>query len=388
MDHAYTDEQRMLRDSVTRLVADRYTFERRKAIVASDAGWSPEFWREFAQMGLLAAPFDEAHGGLGGGTVDTLIIMEAFGRGLVVEPFLPTVVLAGGLLRHGGSAAQQAALIPQIAQGEARFAFAFAEPQGRFNPANLKTVARRSGKGWVINGFKSVVYGAPMADGLFVTARTSGGQADAAGVTVFHVPAGTQGVSLRDFRTIDGMRASEVTLAGVEVGADAVIGEPDGGLKLVERVLDEGAAALCAEASGIMWTLNDKTLDYARQRMAFGQTIGTFQVIQHRLVDMRVACEYGSAVALMAAMALDGPAPERRRAVSAAKATIGKDGRFVGQQAIHLHGAIGITDDLDIGHYFKRLTAIGFLFGGTDHHVRRFWREWRGAEFTAPREAA
>jgi alkylation response protein AidB-like acyl-CoA dehydrogenase len=385
LEHVFSDEQRMLRESVTRLVAERYTFERRKQIVAGE-GWSPEFWREFADMGLLAAPFAEAQGGLGGNALDILVIMEAFGRGIVVEPFVATVVLGGGLLKHGGSAAQQTAFIPAIAQGEARHAFAFAEPQGRFNPANLKTTAKRGGKGWIIDGFKSVVYGAPMADGLFVTARTSGAQMDAKGVSVFWLPANAKGVTRRDFRTIDEQRASEVTFSGAE--AVEVIGEIDNALPLVERVLDEGAAALCAEAAGIMWTLNDKTLDYARQRVAFGQTIGSFQVIQHRLVDMRVACEYGAAAAVMAALAVDGPAAQRARAISAAKATAGKDGRFVGQQAIHLHGAIGITDDLDIGHYFKRLTAIGFLFGNTDHHVRRFWKEWRGQELDAAKEAA
>jgi alkylation response protein AidB-like acyl-CoA dehydrogenase len=382
VDHVFSDEQRMLRDSVERLVAERYSFERRKAIVASGPGYSAEMWREVAGLGLLAAPFAEEHGGLGGGALETLIVMQAFGRGIIVEPYLPTVVLAGSLLRHGGSAAQKAAMIPRIAAGEALYAFAFAEPQGRYNPANVRTTARASGAGYRIDGFKSVVYGAPMAEGVFVTARTSGAQSDASGLTVFYVDAKARGLTRRDFRTIDEQRASEIELAGVEVGRDAVVGTVDNALPLIERVLDEGAAALCAEAAGAMAVLNDKTLNYARQRQAFGQSIGSFQVVQHRLVDMRVACEYANAMALMAALKLNAPAAERRRAVSAAKAMIGRDSRFVGHNAIHLHGAIGMTDDLDIGHYFKRLTAIGYLLGNADYHTRRFWREWRGAQET------
>ena len=387
MDHVYNDEQRMLKDSVERMIAERYTFERRKAIVASDEGFSREFWAEFADMGLLAIPFDDKHGGMGGGPIETLIVMQAFGRGIVVEPYLPTVVLAGALLRHGGSEAQQAAMIPGIVAGKKLYAFAFAEPQGRYNPANVATTAKEDGDGYCIDGFKSVVYGAPMADGLFVTARTAGAQTDAMGLTVFYVDAKARGVSRRDYPTIDGMRASEVSLEGVKVGRDAIIGKLDQGLPLIEQVLDEGTAAVCAEATGAMLVLNAKTLDYTRQRVAFGQPIAGFQVIQHRLVDMRVACEYAAAMSLMAALKLNAPAGERTRAVSAAKSMLGRDSRYVGQNAVQLHGAIAMTEDLDIGHYFKRLTTIGLLFGNTDHHLRRFWAQWRGTTMTAAAQA-
>jgi alkylation response protein AidB-like acyl-CoA dehydrogenase len=389
VDHVFNEEQRMLRDSVRRLVGQRYSFERRRAIVASEAGWSPDIWAEFADMGLLALPFAEQDGGMGGGALETLIVMEALGRGIVVEPYLPTVVMAGGLLRHGGNAELKARLIPGIAEGRQRHAFAYTEPRSRFNPANVSTRARREGSGYRLDGYKSVVYGAPMADGLFITARTAGGELDRQGISVFYVDAKAPGVSRRDFRTIDGMRASEVQLSGVAVGGDALLGPADQGLALVERVLDESAAAVCAEAAGAMMVLNDKTLEYTRTRVAFGQHLSEFQVIQHRLVDLRVACEYGNAVALMAALKLDSAPAERARAVSAAKAMLGRDSRYVGQTAIQLHGAIGMTDDLDIGHYFKRLTAIGWQFGNADHHLRRFWSHFRGAESRAlSKEAA
>lgn len=380
MEHSFTDEQRMLKDSVDRMLDERYSFAQRRRIVESEAGHSPEVWQVFADIGLLAIPFDERHGGLGGSCVDTMIVMQALGRKIVVEPYLPTVVLAGGLLRHGGSAAHKATLIPEIVAGRMRLAFAHAEANGRYNPSSVSTIARRSGSAYRLHGQKCVVYGAPMADKLLVTARTGGGERDPIGISVFHVDRKAAGLSFRDYPTIDGMRASELMFDGVEVHSDDIVGELDHGLPLVERVLDEASAAVCAEATGAMTVINDKTLEYARNRVAFGQSISSFQVIQHRLVDMRVACEYAAAMSLMAALKLDAPAPERARAVSAAKSMVGRDSRFVGQSAIQLHGAIGMADELDIGHYFKRITTIGLLFGNSDHHLRRFWREWRGSD--------
>jgi len=392
VDHIFNEEQRMLKDSVERLVAQRYRFEDRRAIVASDAGWSRDIWGEFADLGLLALPFDEQYGGVGGvqgAPVETLIVMQAFGRGIVVEPYLPTVVLGGGLLRHGASSALQGELIPAVAEGKKLLAFGYTEPQSRYNLANVRTKAQKDGAGFRLDGQKSVVYGAPMADGVFVTARTAGGERDVQGISVFYLDAKTPGLSRRDYTTIDGTRASELTLQGVKVGAGALVGKLDQGLPLVERVLDEATAAVCAEASGAMSVLNDKTLEYTRTRVAFGQHLSEFQVIQHRLVDLRVAVEYGIAVAMMATLKLNATESERRRAVSAAKAMLGRDSRYVGQTAIQLHGAIGMTDDLDIGHYFKRLTTIGWLFGNSDHHLRRFWEQWRGTHTnTAQREAA
>jgi alkylation response protein AidB-like acyl-CoA dehydrogenase len=379
VDHGYSEQQRQLRDSVRRLLSDRYTLALRNASVAGESGYSATMWRAFADLGLLALPFSEADGGLGGNGVDTLIVMEAFGRGLVVEPFLPTVVLAGGLLRRGGSATQRARFLPALMQGEACYAFAYAEPDGRFNWANVETKATRTVGGYRIDGTKAVVYGAPMAQGLFVTARVGGARLERSGIGVFYIPSDSPGVIRRDYRTIDGFRASEIELSGAMVPDADVIGAPGDAFDLIEAVLDDAAAAVCAEAAGAMAVLMEKTLDYTRMRHAFGQPVAGFQVIQHRLVDMRVACEYASAMAYMAARRLEAPPLDRARAASAAKASVGRDSKFVAQNAVQLHGAIAMTEDLDVGLYFKRLTAIGYQFGNADHHLRRFWSEWRGA---------
>jgi pimeloyl-CoA dehydrogenase small subunit len=372
MDFSFTEEQNLLRNSVQRFVQNAYTFDNRRAIIRSEAGWKRENWSTFAELGLLAAPFSEDHGGLGGGAIETMIIMEEFGRGLVVEPFLGTVVLAGGLLRHGGSKAQQAQYIPEIIEGKRVCAFAFAEPQGRYNLADLAVTAKKSGTGYVLNGHKAVVIGAPWADTLVVTARTSGGQRDTKGVSVFIVDKKAKGVSCRDYPTVDGLRASEVTFENVAVGADAVIGELDNGLPLVERVVDEGIAALSAEAIGAMKVLNDTTTEYCKTRKQFGVPIGKFQVLQHRMVDMFMNYEQSVSITYMVTLKLDASDAERRKAASAAKVQIGRAGRFIGQQAVQLHGGMGMTDELSVGHYFKRLTMIDTMFGNADHHLKRY----------------
>lgn len=372
MDFSFTEEQNLLRNSVQKFVQNDYTFDNRRAIIRSEAGWKPKNWATFAELGLLAAPFAEEHGGLGGGPVETMIIMEEFGRGLVVEPFLGTVVLAGGFLRHGGSKAHQAQYIPEIIEGKRVCAIAFAEPQGRYNLADLAVTAKKSGAGFVLNGHKAVVIGAPWADTLVVTARTSGGQRDAKGVSVFIVDKKAKGVSCRDYPTVDGLRASEVTFENVAVGADAVIGEVDNGLPLVERVVDEGIAALSAEAIGAMKVLNDTTTEYCKTRKQFGVPIGKFQVLQHRMVDMFMNYEQSVSITYMVTLKLDASDDERRKAASAAKVQIGKAGRFIGQQAVQLHGGMGMTDELSVGHYFKRLTMIDTMFGNVDHHLKRY----------------
>jgi alkylation response protein AidB-like acyl-CoA dehydrogenase len=331
-----------------------------------------ENWATFAELGLLAAPFTEDQGGLGGGPIETMIIMEEFGRGLVVEPFLGTVVLGGGFLRHGASKAQQEKYIPEIIEGKRVLAFAFAEPQGRYNLADLAVTAKKSGAGYTLNGHKAVVIGAPWADTLVVTARTSGGQRDAKGVSVFIVDKKTKGISCRDYPTVDGLRASEITFENVAVGADALIGEIDNGLPLVERVVDEGIAALSAEAIGSMKVLNDMTVEYCKTRKQFGVPIGKFQVLQHRMVDMFMNYEQSVSITYMVTLKLNEDAAERRKAASAAKVQIGKAGRFIGQQAVQLHGGMGMTDELAVGHYFKRLTMIDTMFGNVDYHLRRY----------------
>lgn len=372
MDFAFTEEQTLLRNTVQRFIEDNYDFDTRSKIVASEAGWRPDYWQQLAELGVLAVPFDEEHGGLGYGPIETMVIMEEMGRGLVVEPYLPTVIIGGGFLRHGGSDAQKNELIPAIASGELKLAFAYAEPQGRYNLADLTTTAKADGDGFVLNGYKAVVIGGPMADKLIVTARTSGGQRDADGVSVFIVDAGADGVGRRDYPTVDGLRASEVTFENVKLGADAVIGEVGKALPLIERVVDEAIAALAAEAMGAMKVLNDATVEYCKTRKQFGVPIGSFQVLQHRMVDMFMEHEQSVSMTYMVNLKLNEDEVERKKAASAVKVQIGKSGRYVGQNAVQLHGGMGMTDELNVGHYFKRLTMIDSMFGNVDHHLKRY----------------
>jgi alkylation response protein AidB-like acyl-CoA dehydrogenase len=372
MDFSFTEEQSMLRDTVASFLADRYDFDTRRGVARSDAGWRPEQWKAFAgDLGILGAPFPEALGGLGGGAIETMIVMEAFGRALVIEPYVETVVIGGGFLKHSGHPGA-AELIGKIVAGEAVIAFAYAEPQARYNWADLKTTARKQGAGYVLNGHKAVVTGAPWAGRLIVTARTAGGQRDVLGVSVFLVDKAAPGVTTRDYPTVDGRRASEVYFENVSLPAEALIGETDNALPLVERVIDEATAASLAEGMGVLAKLHENTLDYTKQRKQFGQPIGAFQVLQHRMVDMFIAVEQATSITYMATLKLAEPDRDRATAVSAAKAYVGKALRFVGQNAIQLHGGMGMTDEMAIGHYFKRATVLEGLFGSTDHHLRRY----------------
>ncbi|HEY4344996.1 MAG TPA: acyl-CoA dehydrogenase family protein [Parvibaculum sp.] len=372
MDFSFTEEQTLLRNSVQSLLADKYDFDTRRKIVKSADGWNPAMWKQFADLGLLAAPFSEELGGLGGGSIETMILMEEFGRHLVVEPFVETVVLAGGFLREGASKAQQDAHIPGIVDGSTVWAFAYAEPQGRYNLADLVTTAKKDGAGYTLNGYKAVVLGAPWAQKLIVTARTSGGQRDRDGVSVFIVDKSAPGVSTRDYPTVDGRRASEITFENVKVGADALIGAEGKGLPLVEKVTDQAIAALSAEAVGCMGELNKATVEYCKTRKQFGVPIGKFQVLQHRMVDMFMAYEQSVSMTYMVNLKLEENEAERVKAAAGAKVQIGKAGRFVGQQSVQLHGGMGMTDELSVGHYFKRLTMIDTQFGNVDHQLKRY----------------
>ncbi|MFW6093633.1 MAG: acyl-CoA dehydrogenase family protein [Pseudomonadota bacterium] len=373
MDFSFNEEQTLLQDSVARFVQNDYPFETRQKIVKEELGFSAQNWRTFAELGWLGVPFPESEGGFGGGAIESMILMEQFGMGLVVEPYLPTVVLAGGAIRHGGNDAQREAYLPGIIDGSVQGALAFAEPQGRFNLADLVTTARREGDDWVLDGYKAVVLNGPAADVLVVSARTAGGQRDADGVSLFLVPGDAAGIERRDYPTVDGLRASEITLRGVRVGGDALLGDEGRGLGLLERVVDEGTLAVGAEAVGAMEVLYKATVEYTKTREQFGQPIGKFQVLQHRMVDMFMEHEQAKSLMFMAAMRMDeGYDDEAKKAVSALKAQVGKAGRFVGQSAIQLHGGMGMTDELNVGHYFKRLTTIDTLFGNVDFHLRRF----------------
>ncbi|QLC24762.1 pimeloyl-CoA dehydrogenase small subunit [Parasphingopyxis algicola] len=371
MDFNFTEEQGMVRDSLARLVREQYDFDTRRSVVESESGWRPEIWAQLAELGLLGMPFSEADGGFGGSAVDSLIVMEEFGKGLVVEPFVSTVVCAGGFLKHAGSDAQKADHLAGIIDGSRVFAFAYAEPRGRYDLADLETTAKRNGDGYLLSGHKAVVIGAPWASHLIVTARTSGDRRDREGISVFNVPKDADGVTTRDYPTVDGRRASEVYFENVAVPADSLIGEEGTALPLIERVVDEAIAAQCAEACGAMKVAHDMTVEYSRQRKQFGAAIGSFQVLQHRMVDMFMEYEQSVSMTYLATLRLDDEEQERKRAVASAKVRVGQAAHHIGQEAVQIHGGMGMTDELAIGHYFKRLTIFDSEFGNVDHHMKR-----------------
>jgi len=373
VDLALNEGQRLLRESVERFVEKEYAFAARRQLAASEEGFSREVWATFAELGWLAAPLPEDHGGLGGDDVDVAVIMEGFGRGLVLEPYLSTVVLGGGLIAAGGSEAQRAALLPPLAEGKLLLALAHAEPGGRYDLAHVETRAEKDGQGFRLSGRKAVVFHAASADKIVVPARTAGGVREADGITLFLLDRQSPGLALRAYPTVDGLRAAELTLDGARAGAEEVIGATGAGLPLLELAVDRGITAVSAEAAGAMAALVAATREHLQTRKQFGVPLAGFQVLQHRVVDMFMAHELTRALAFRAAAAMDDPDPRARgRAASAAKVQTGKAGRFVGQEAVQLHGGMGMTEELPVGHYFKRLSMIGTLFGDADHHLRRF----------------
>jgi pimeloyl-CoA dehydrogenase small subunit len=370
MDFDLSEDQTLLQDSVRRLLADRYGFEQRKAYMASEQGWSREVWAQYAELGLLGLPFSEEEGGFGGGPEEVLIVAEQMGRAITLEPWLATVVVGGGFLRHGAEAALRGEMVPKVAGGEMLLAFAHTERQSRHDLHDVATTARKDGSGWVLDGRKGMVIHGDSADRLVVTARSAGGQRDRRGVGVFLVDARGPGVAARGFRTVDGQRAAEVELSGAR--AEAVLGgDPEGGMPLVDRVVDEAIAALAAEAVGAMDVAHGMTVDYMKTRKQFDRPIGSFQALQHRAADMLVALEQARSMALFAALAVQGDDAElRRRQMASVKVQIGRSIRLVGQQTIQLHGGIAMTMEYAAGHYFKRLTVNDATFGDADHHVR------------------
>jgi pimeloyl-CoA dehydrogenase small subunit len=375
MDFELSEEQRLLKDSVERLLADRYDFEARHRFMQSADGFSRDVWKQYAELGLLALPFAEEHGGVGGGPVETMIVMEALGRALALEPYMATVVLSGGLLRHAGSGAQRNEILPKVAEGSLMLAFAHAERQSRFDLANVETEAKKDGAGWRIDGKKTLVLHGNGADKLIVSARVSGGRTDKDGIALFIVDAKADGLSRRGYETVDGLRAAEITLEGVKAGTDAAIGEPGKAFPVIERVVHEAIAALAAEAVGAMTAMHEMTVDYLRTRKQFGVPIGSFQVLQHKAVDMLVAIEQARSMMFYGTMmAAEDDADARRKAMSAVKAQIGNSGRTVGQIGTQLHGGIGVTMEYKGGHYFKRLAIIDTMFGTADHHLKSLAR--------------
>jgi pimeloyl-CoA dehydrogenase small subunit len=370
MDFSLTEEQRLLRESVGRLFADQYAFDARKRYSQEPGGWSRAMWTHYADLGLLGLPFGEQYGGSASGPVETMIVMEAIGRALALEPYLATVVLAGGMLRLGGSEAMRAEYLPKIVRGELILALAHAERQSRYDLANVAVTVRRDGAGFVIDGAKSLVLHGDSADKFVVSARLAGGPRDRDGIGLFLIDAGSPGLSVRGYATVDGQRAAELMLSGVRVDAAGVIGLPDAGFPLIEQVVDTAMAAICSEAIGAMASMHELTIDYMKTRKQFGVPIGGFQALQHRAADMLIALEQARSMAMLATMmAAESDVRERRQAISAAKVQIGRSGRFIGQQAIQIHGGIGMTMEASIGHYFKRVTMIDALFGDADHHL-------------------
>lgn len=372
MDFAYTEEQNLLRDSVRKWVQDNYAFEKRRQMLRETGGFDPEHWRAMADLGWLALPFSEEDGGLGGSLTDVTVLLEEFGKGLVVEPYLATVVLAGGAIRAAGSPDQRTTLLPGIIDGSRQAALAFAESGGRFALHDVTTRAVRDGDGWRLDGAKVAVLNGDVADTLVVVARTGGERRDASGLSLFVVDAATAGVARHAYPTFDGFRAAEVTFEGVRLANDALLGVAGAAFPLVGRLVDEAIVALCAEAVGAMEALYKTTVEYTKTRKQFGVPISSFQVLQHRMVEMFMYHEQAKSLLLMAAIRLseDDPAVASK-AASALKAYCGKAGRYVGQQAVQLHGGMGMTDELATGHYFKRLTAIDVLFGNEDFHLQR-----------------
>jgi alkylation response protein AidB-like acyl-CoA dehydrogenase len=369
MDIQFTEEQELLRSSVQRLLRDQYDFDARRKIVASEEGLGRKQWEAFAELGLLAAPFSEDVGGLGGGPLSTMIIMQEFGRHLVVEPFVETVVLAGGLLEHTGSEEQKQGFIPDIIAGKKTWALAWTEKGSRFDLANVATTARREGGDHVLSGEKTAVIAAPWADYLVVSARTSGHRHDRSGVSLFVVDRRAANLDLQSFKTIDGRRAAEISLRDVR---GQLLGKEGEGIAALEACRDGAIAALCAEAVGAMGELNSATLEYAKTRKQFGTTIGSFQVLQHRMVDMFIA--HQEALSLMQHLNLSLSAGDAglSRLASGAKSKIGYAGRFIADQAVQLHGGMGMTDELNVGHYFKRISSINIQFGDPAFHVLRY----------------
>ena len=369
MNFSLNEEQMMLQDSIEKFIENDYDFETRQEIAASDAGFSPDVWRIFAELGWTAVPFSEDDGGFDGGAIELMVMMQLFGRGLVVEPYLANIVLAGGILRRTASPEQKQKWLHPIIAGELQATLAFVEPQGRYAIANIATVAAINGDAWRLNGRKGLVLNGGNAQLYIVPARSGGAQSDQDGITLFAVPADSDGITRHAYATVDGQQAAEVAFENVRVDAGAVLGEVGGGFAALDAVIDEATLAVCAEAVGIMQVLRDKTLEYSKNRVQFGVPIGSFQALQHRMVDMLTDCEQSISLLLWATIVNASGSADAKRAISAIKYQVGTAGQKVGQEAVQIHGGMGVSWELDIAHYFKRLTVICQMFGNSDWHL-------------------
>ena len=365
-------EQQMLQDSISKFVQKDYDFDTRMKLVKSDVGYSQDNWKLFAELGWLMVPFSEADGGLGGSAADLMVVMEELGKGIVIEPFLATTVLAGGVIAKCGSDGQKESLLGGIMDGSLQLALAYAEPASRYELANVATTAKENNQGYILNGHKAVVLNAGAADKIIVAARTSGQANDRSGISLFVVDANSEGVNVQAYRTQDGGRAGEVRLENVLVSGDQLLGKEGEALPAIESVLDRATLAICSEAVGAMEVIIQKTVEYTKTRVQFGVPIAKFQALQHRMADMFIEQQQAKSIVLMAAMKLDQDSDDSAKSIAAMKSLVGRASRKVGQEAIQIHGGIGVTDELDVGHYFKRLTMIELLFGNSDYQTQRF----------------
>jgi alkylation response protein AidB-like acyl-CoA dehydrogenase len=373
MNFDLNEEQRLLAESVGRFLDNTYGFEDRKKVIQSESGASDAVWKQLAEMGVLSIPFSEAAGGIGGGAVDLMSAMQSIGKALLVEPVLATV-LAGRLIDRAGSAAQQGEVLTGVIDGSRKLAFAHTEDGARYRLSHVAATATKTADGWTLSGLKRVVLGAPLADMLVVTARTSGSAGDAQGVSMFLVASGAKGVSMTAYRTLDNQRAADVKLDAVAVRADALLGTEGAAMPVVEEAVDFATALLCAEAVGAMQFANDTTLEYLKTRKQFGAPIGSFQALQHRMVEMFVTAEQSRSMTYLACSKVDasGDPSERSRIVSAAKIKIADACRQISQESIQLHGGMGMTEEMKVSHTFRRLTMIAQQFGDADAHLERF----------------
>lgn len=369
MDFSLNEIQLMLADSIEKFVENDYDFDKRQAYADSDAGYSKEVWQTFAELGWTAVPFSEADGGFDGGPVDLMVVMQRLGQGLVVEPYLANVVLAGGVLKRLASDEQKAKWLQPMIAGELQTALAFVEPQARYEITDITTTATSDGDDWVLNGNKGYVLNGRNAEIFVVPARTSGAQQDEDGISLFVVDAAAAGLRSNDYQTVDGHQAAELHLDDVRVAKDALLGEAGAGFSALDATIDDAILAVCSEAVGIMNVLQDKTVEYSKNRIQFGVPIGSFQALQHRMVDMLTECQQTQSLLMWAVMVNAAGTDEAKQAISSIKYQVGTAGRKVGEEAVQIHGGMGVTWELDIAHYFKRLTAIGQVFGNADWHL-------------------
>ena len=372
MDFTFNEEQSLIQDQVDQFVQKEYDWETRQALSNSELGFGEDNWKKFAELGWLGISVSEDSGGFGGSAIESMLIMEAFGKGLVVEPFLETVIMAGGLIDDHGSDQQKSSFLEPAISGEMHLAIAYAEPQSRFNLSDVVTEAKADGDNFIINGYKSVVMNGPSADQIIISARTSGSQLDEDGISLFIIDANTSGLDKTNYKTVDGRRASDLTLENVSVSKENLIGEQDKGFEILDSAIDRAILAISAEAVGAMEVLYKTTVEYTKTREQFGTAIGKFQVLQHRMVDMFMEYEQCKSLLYMATMKHEEKAEDAKKAISGLKYQVGKAGKFIGQQAVQLHGGMGVTDELNVGHYFKRLTTVGTIFGNTDYHLKKY----------------